>query len=76
LKTKLQNICSIQSGIYVKPDFSGEVVYLQANHFDENGNLSSALIPNLFLTNQTKHHLLQPGDILFAAKGNKNFEKY
>jgi restriction endonuclease S subunit len=73
LKSNLYNICSIQSGIYVKPDFAGEVVYLQANNFDENGLLTSSLIPNLNLSDQTQRHLLRPGDVLFAAKGTKNF---
>jgi restriction endonuclease S subunit len=73
LKIKLNNVCSIQSGIYVKPDFAAEVVYLQANNFDENGLLTSSLIPNLKLSDQTQRHLLKPGDVLFAAKGTKNF---
>lgn len=73
LKTALQNIATIQSGIYVTTEFSGEIVYLQANNFNEDGQLSTTLVPNLFLTNQTQRHLLQPGDILFAAKGTKNF---
>lgn len=73
MKTTIQNITTVQSGIYVTPEFSGEVVYLQASNFNEHGQLSKALIPNLFLTNQTQRHLLHPGDILFAAKGTKNF---
>ena len=73
LKTTLQNIASIQSGIYVKPDSFGSIVYLQGKHFNENGQLNTSLIPDLQLTNQTERHLLQHGDILIAAKGNKNF---
>jgi len=73
LKTKLQNIASVHSGIYVKPDSFGEIVYLQAKHFNENGMLNSTLIPDLQKTNQTERHLLKQGDILFAAKGTKNF---
>lgn len=73
MKTTLQTISSIQSGIYVKTDYTGEVVYLQAKHFTDSGILSANLIKDLNLTNQTKRHLLQPGDILFAAKGSKNF---
>ena len=73
MKIALLNIATIQSGIYVSTEFSGEIVYLQANNFNEDGQLSTTLVPNLFLTNQTQRHLLQPGDILFAAKGTKNF---
>lgn len=73
MKTKLQNIAIIQSGIYVKPDSFGDIVYLQGKDFNENGQLNFSLIPDLQLTNQTERHLLQDGDVLFAAKGNKNF---
>lgn len=73
MKKTLHDITTIQSGIYVTTEFSGEVVYLQANHFNEEGQLSTVLNPNLFLTNQTERHLLKHGDVLFAAKGTKNF---
>lgn len=73
LKNRLSDLCSIQSGIYAKPDYAGEVVYLQAKHFDERGQLATTLLPDLFLSSQTRRHLLQPGDVVFAAKGHKNF---
>lgn len=73
LKKTLQHIASIQSGIYVKPSSIGEIVYLQAKHFDENGQLTSVLVPEVQLSNQTERHLLKDGDVLFAAKGTKNF---
>ena len=73
LKYSIQNIATIYSGIYATTGLSGEVVYLQANHFSEHGQLASTLIPNLYLNQQTQKHLLRDGDILFAAKGHKNF---
>lgn len=49
------------------------MVYLQAKHFDENGNLHTLLHPDLPAGRIAAKHLLQEGDVLFAAKGTKNF---
>lgn len=48
-------------------------MYLQAKHFTENGQLHSSLHPDLKADNITDKHLLRHGDVLFAAKGTKNF---
>lgn len=48
-------------------------MYLQAKHFDEFGQLLSALYPDLMAEGISEKHLLKHGDILFAAKGTKNF---
>jgi len=73
LKTTLENIASISTGVFAKPVKEGEIVYLQARHFDENGLLISELHPDLMADDIGKKHLLKSGDVLFAAKGNKNF---
>ena len=73
MKLKLADISSIQTGLFAKPIAEGEVVYLQARHFDENGQLVSSLHPDLKAEGISDKHLLQPGDVLFAAKGTKNF---
>jgi len=73
LKTVLKHITNIQTGVFAKPIKDGEIVYLQAKHFDENGQLISFLHPDLLAENISVNHLLKPGDILFAAKGTKNF---
>lgn len=73
MKTVLKNITNIQTGVFAKPIKEGEIVYLQAKHFNENGQLISLLHPDLLAENISGKHLLQPGDILFAAKGTKNF---
>jgi restriction endonuclease S subunit len=73
LKTTLKNIATIQTGVFAKPIQSGEIVYLQAKHFDENGELKETLYPDLNLKSKIEKHLLRKGDILFAAKGTKNF---
>lgn len=71
--TKLKDISSIQTGVFAKPILDGEIVYLQAKHFDENGELAEALYPDLETDEKINKHLLRKGDILFSAKGAKNF---
>jgi restriction endonuclease S subunit len=48
-------------------------VYLQSKHFDEYGQLISNLHPDLSSEAISEKHLLKHGDVLFAAKGTKNF---
>ncbi len=69
----LTQIANIQTGIYTKSESFGEIMYLQVKHFDENGVFISTFIPDLSLNPQIEKHLLLEGDILFAAKGTKNF---
>ena len=73
MKATLGFIANIQTGIFAKPVSNGDIVYLQARHFNENGQLYSLLHPDLKADNITKKHLLKHGDVLFAAKGTKNF---
>jgi hypothetical protein len=69
----LTNIATLQTGLFAKPLSMGEVVYLQSKHFDEQGNLSANLHPDLSIEDISAKHLLRAGDVLFAAKGTKNF---
>lgn len=73
MKSKIQDIATLQTGLFAKPLAIGEVVYLQAKHFDEQGNLSATLHPDLSKEDFSQKHLLRAGDVLFAAKGTKNF---
>ncbi len=73
MKTGIKNIASIQTGLFIKPIGSGDVVYLQAKHFDENGLLKATLHPDLRADNIISRHILKSGDVLFSAKGTKNF---
>ncbi len=73
MKTSLGHIAAIQTGIFAKPIAEGEIVYLQAKHFDNAGQLNSILHPDLTKGSITEKHLLRDGDVLFAAKGTKNF---
>lgn len=69
----LRNVAKIRTGVFAKPDRAGEILYLQAKHFDEFGNLASHPSPELKEDRSVGKHLLKPGDVLFAAKGTKNF---
>lgn len=73
MKTNLGDISSVQTGVFAKPIATGEIVYLQAKHFDEFGLLKSSPQPDLKAETINKKHLLKVGDVLFASKGTKNF---
>jgi restriction endonuclease S subunit len=69
----IKDITNIQTGLFAKPSGIGELVYLQSKHFDEYGQLHSVLHPDLVAEGISEKHLLKEGDVLFAAKGTKNF---
>jgi hypothetical protein len=71
---KLTNLASITTGIYQKPSPSGDTLYLQGKHFDEDGNLrkDAVLSQELFLDDKLERHLLEDGDVLLMAKGENN----
>lgn len=73
MKTLLKNIASIHSGIYVKPERDAEIRYLQVNHFNESGDLVHIPEPELQFNTSIAKHLLHLNDVVFAAKGTKNF---
>ena len=73
MKFHLREIATIQTGLFANPVVKGDVVYLQAKHFDEYGQISAVLFPDLKADKISDKHLLKPGDVLFAAKGTKNF---
>ena len=59
--------------MYSQPDILADTLYLQANYFDRNGVLDKAIRPDIKLTEKSSKHLLQNGDVLFAAKGLNNY---
>ncbi len=69
----LQHIATIHTGVFARPGQEGDIAYLQVRHFDEAGNRTSRLLTDLPGNPRTEKHLLQQGDVLFAAKGAKNF---
>ena len=73
MKTLIKDITHIQTGLFAKPAGIGELVYLQSKHFDEYGQLHAVLHTDLTADGISEKHLLKDGDVLFAAKGTKNF---
>lgn len=73
MKALIKDITHIQTGLFAKPSGIGELVYLQSKHFDEYGQLNAVLHPDLLADGISEKHLLKDGDVLFAAKGTKNF---
>lgn len=73
MKALIKNITTIQTGLFAKPYGVGELAYLQSKHFDEFGQLQAVLHPDLMAEGISEKHLLKDGDVLFAAKGSKNF---
>lgn len=76
MQMNLSNIAEIRTGFFAKPILGGEAVYLQAKNFNESGEIKNHLFPDLAIDRQTEKHLLEVGDVLFAAKGSKNFATY
>ncbi len=73
MQTRLKNIATLQTGLFAQPIKNGDLVYLQSKHFDEDGQLQKGLKPDLLAGEIGEKHILKPGDVVFAAKGNRNF---
>jgi hypothetical protein len=73
LKQRLKDIAEIQTGHFAKLLGEGDVACLQVKHFDDLGRLTSDLHGDLLSSQISERHLLKNGDVLFAAKGAKNF---
>jgi len=73
LKTELKHIANIQTGVFAKPVAKGDIAYLQPKYFDETGKLTVNLEPDLNSIGISEKHILKQGDVLFSAKGSKNF---
>jgi restriction endonuclease S subunit len=73
MKTILKNIATIQTGLFANDFKNGEIVYLQTKHFNDDGTLKQSLYPDLSRNKIDENHILKNGDVLFAAKGGRNF---
>lgn len=69
----IRDISEIQSGVYLKPAPDPNAYYLQVNDFDNEGNVLHTTKPSVVIDGKNSNHHLRAGDLLFAAKGNKNF---
>ena len=68
--TKLNNIATIQTGVFAKTTPNPDALYLQQSDFDGNGELHKTAQPTIATDNPK--HLLAAGDLLLASKGNNN----
>jgi len=68
--TKLQDIATIQTGVFTKTCPKPNALYLQQSDFDGNGKLRKTAQPTIVADNPK--HLLVAGDLLLASKGNNN----
>lgn len=73
MRVKLSDIAHFQSGVYAKPGIDPDILYLQSVHFSNFGEFNSSVRPVLKRDYGLTNHLLNEGDILFAAKGLNNF---
>lgn len=70
---KLAKIADIQYGTYAKALEDGDVKYLHAGHFDNFTRLSQFSDSFIELDGKLSKFLLANNDVIFAAKGSRNF---
>lgn len=66
----IKEIGKISVGVFERPDKEGKVQCLQVKHFDEGRRFAGMKDLELVTTSR---QLLEEGEVLFAAKGDKNF---
>jgi restriction endonuclease S subunit len=69
----LYEIATVQTGLFAKSSTLGQVNYLQSKYFNEKGQILNVILPKLYNYEIPKKHILRIGDVLFAAKGERNF---
>jgi len=57
----------------LKESPDGDAIYLQIRDFDELRLIDSQLSKTVIISEKSSRHLLEEGDLLFAAKGTSNF---
>lgn len=73
MQLKIPKIAEIQYGTYSKTLDKGEVKYLNASHFDEFKRFTQFENSYIELNDKNTKFLLQENDVIFAAKGSRNF---
>lgn len=68
-----ESIAEFQFGYYDKPVDSGVVSYIQVKDFDANNQFSNETSAFLNIDEKSRKHLLKDGDVIFVAKGFRNF---
>ena len=69
----LKDIAEIQTGVFLKPAPNPDTIYLQANDFDNEGVVLPTTKHSVITNKKNQHHILASGNLLFMAKGYRNF---
>ncbi len=70
---RFKNIVKIKSGVFAKNNTNPDLYYIQSTDFDKERNWSKTLSPILINAVKFSNHILNIGDVLFAAKGRDFF---
>ena len=70
---KIKEIAKVKVGVHLKATHELNANYFQVSDFDSMGNLIYDIKPTVANHPKDARHILNDGDLLFAAKGNKNF---
>ncbi len=73
MNLSLKEIAKVLIGRYQRPEVDGEVSYLQVKDFDEEGRFDGRVDNKIKKEEIPEHFYLQVNDVLYAAKGDKNF---
>ena len=73
MRKKLKDIVIIKSGVFAKNDTNPDLFYIQSTDFDKQRKWNKTLNPILTNSSKFSNHILNEGDILFAAKGRDFF---
>lgn len=71
--TTINNLANIQTWYFLKTEADGIVVYLQAKHFDEYGDIKKDLLNPDLRHDLQDRHLLQENDVIFVGKWARVF---
>jgi restriction endonuclease S subunit len=73
MKKYIKDIAKVQVWYYFRIEKKWDINYLQSSYFDDYGDLKEKLIPEIKSEEIQEKYLLKEWDILFSAKGNRNF---
>ncbi len=73
MKVKIKEIADIKVGVHLRATHELSANYFQVSDFDSMGNLIYDIKPTVANLPKDARHILNNDDLLFAAKGNKNF---
>ncbi|MFR9542914.1 MAG: restriction endonuclease subunit S [Rikenellaceae bacterium] len=70
---QIKEIAKVRTGVYLRPAPNPTANYLQVGDFDSSGEVRCDITPSVEAQGKSQQHLLRDKDILFSAKGVKNF---